>query len=127
MGGKVWYILAQEGSELPEDAESVMCGNDDTISDLKQEVWKMNPNTLIGVDARRLEVFEHGETETRCQGQTNLNECTSGSKKKPFTIFYPGIPVESCLLKNLIHRTLHATSIFLWGVHFAERAPSLLR
>jgi hypothetical protein len=22
---------------------------------------------------------------------------------------------------------LHATSIFLWGVHFAERAPSLLR
>jgi hypothetical protein len=29
-------------------------------------------------------------------------------------------------LKHLIHRTLHATSIFLWGVHFAERAPSLL-
>ena len=110
MGKTLWYILAQKGSEFFEDADVVSCENDDTIAGLKQAVPENNMNTLSGVDSRELEVFEYGENGTRCQGQTKLSKCTSGTDEQPFRIFYQGIHVKPRILELIIHRTLHATS-----------------
>jgi hypothetical protein len=121
MAEAVWYILAEKGRELSEEEPAkVMCKHDDTIADLKIKVHESNKNTLTGMDSRKLKVFEFSETGigARRQGQTMLSECISGRGTMPFCIFYPGIPVKPCLLKDIFHITLHATSICcLCGVH----------
>lgn len=112
MKKSVWYTLAQKGSESDDaDEVEVLCENAATISRLRGAVCERNKSTLTGVDPRQLEVFEYGENGTKCQGQTNLSECTSGTNEKPFRIFYPGIHIEPSFLEHIIHRTLHATSM----------------
>jgi hypothetical protein len=92
---KVWYTLAQQGSEPSEDdADHVRLDCDDTIADLKLAVKERNTHTLVGIDARNLEVFEYGKTKSRCKPRTKLNNCTSGSDDKPFSIFYPGTAAD---------------------------------
>jgi hypothetical protein len=113
MQGKVWYTLALQGSKPSEDdADHVRLGDDDTIADLKLAVQERNTRTLAGIDPLYLEVFEYGETESRCKSRTKLNKCTSGSDEKPFSIFYPGTAAEPRFFKHIIHHALHATSIF---------------
>jgi len=115
MRKSVWYTLAQKGSESSDDADEVevLCEeNTATISRLRGAVCERNKSTLTSVDPRELEVFEYGEDGTRCQGQTKLSECSSGTNEKPFRIFYPGIHIEPTFLEHMIHRTWHATSVF---------------
>jgi hypothetical protein len=118
MGKKVfWYTLAQRGSEPSDDAaESVTLDYDDTIaiSDLKRAILELNTHTLPGIDARNLDVFEHGQTENMCKPRTKLNACTSGSDDVPFWIFYPGTAAEQLFfLKHTVHSTLHDTPLAL--------------
>ena len=96
----VWYVLDQGGSELHNDAQYVECQDDARIADLKPLVHDKNKITLACVDPGNLQVFEFGGTGDRCQGQTKLAACNSGSDAKPFRISYKGILVSNvqCLI-----------------------------
>jgi hypothetical protein len=93
----VYFFLAQQGSELPEDADCVTCTDDKNITQLKKLAHEANKNMLsgAGVDSSKLEVFEYGENGAKCPWNAKLSLCNSGIEDKPFRIFYEGIPVDS--------------------------------
>ena len=93
----VYFFLAQKGSELPEEADCVMCKGDETIAEFKKLVHQANINLLqdARVDAKQLLVFKHEENGDKCSWNAKLSACEpSGMETKPFRIFYEGIPVK---------------------------------
>jgi hypothetical protein len=89
MSRRVWYLLAEKGSQgLSSKLKGeVECFDDTSIYQLKKLVLGENKITLGHTDAVNLEVWTYDDNE--CPAADELSNLASGDKNKPFIIYYP--------------------------------------